>query len=231
LQIGYDFLDSSNWFGSMETAVIRFKCPHCGRFYEVSPVLRHLPLLCKGCGNRIEVPESSQESESVSATLPESEPLATKASGNAMATVPTPDVRAPKKESKPSLHPEGESFAVAETHTAIPPETPAQNTPALETTPPQDHNPDRSKPRMRPLPIVLDVFVVLFLFVLGGFLGEFLAGKSTGDVWREAGSAAKFPPIGLLLWLAPPTMLSLVYYLLASRRKGLGVWLQRRTER
>jgi len=81
----------------------------------------------------------------------------------------------------------------------------------------------------------LDIFldggmIGLFLLLMGGLLGEFLAQKSTGDVWHDAGSAPKFPPIDLLLWLAPSTMLILIYYLLVTKRKSLGAWLQRRSE-
>ena len=83
---------------------------------------------------------------------------------------------------------------------------------------------------MKPLSVVVDSMVGLVLLVFGGLFGEVLARKSTGDVWRDAATAPKFPPIDLLMWLAPPLMLGLIYGLLISRRKSLGGWLQRRNE-
>ncbi len=85
-------------------------------------------------------------------------------------------------------------------------------------------------PRRKSLSIIVDGMIGLLLLLMGGFLGEFLAQTSTGDVWHNAGSAPKFPPIDLLLWLAPPSILILVYYLLVTKRKSLGAWLQRRSE-
>lgn len=40
--------------------MIRFLCTKCGREYVVSNALARLPLLCKGCGDRIIVPDPSE---------------------------------------------------------------------------------------------------------------------------------------------------------------------------
>jgi hypothetical protein len=72
--------------------------------------------------------------------------------------------------------------------------------------------------------------IVLVLLTVGGLLGEVLAKKSTRDVLWDATTAVKFPPIDLMLWLAPPTLLVLIYVLLISRRKSVGGWLQTRSE-
>jgi hypothetical protein len=69
---------------------------------------------------------------------------------------------------------------------------------------------------------MVDVVVVLVLLAGGAFLGEMLAGKPTREVWQDAGSSVTFPPIDLLMWLAPPVLLALVYALLISRGKSLG---------
>jgi hypothetical protein len=77
------------------------------------------------------------------------------------------------------------------------------------------------------VPIVVDVVVVLLLLALGAFLGEFLAGKSTAEVWRDAGSSVKFPPMDLLMWLSMPVVFLLAYGLLISRGQSLGARLRR----
>lgn len=50
-------------------AVIRFHCPNCDRPYVLPDALAHLPLVCKGCGQRLIVPDPSADPE------PEPEPL------------------------------------------------------------------------------------------------------------------------------------------------------------
>src|SRR5262249_22920877 len=41
------------------TPVIRFKCPHCSRQYELPAVLARMALLCKGCGQSISAPKDA----------------------------------------------------------------------------------------------------------------------------------------------------------------------------
>jgi hypothetical protein len=106
----------------------------------------------------------------------------------------------------------------------------AEALPASSSPIPDKDDADLSTRKMKPLPIVVDAMIGLLLLLVGGFIGEVLAEKSTGEVWREAGSAPKFPPMDLLLWLAPPIMLLLIYYLLVTRRKSLGAWLQKRSQ-
>jgi hypothetical protein len=74
---------------------------------------------------------------------------------------------------------------------------------------------------------VVDAAVVVILIAAGAFLGEWLAGKPTREVWHDAGSAVKFPPIDLLMWLAPPVLFTLVYVLLISRGKSVGARLRK----
>jgi hypothetical protein len=90
-----------------------------------------------------------------------------------------------------------------------------------------------SPPRRRDrkvLGIVVDVAVALVVIVVGTICGELLAQQSTREVLTDAGSAAKFPPVGLLMWLAPTVLFLLVFALLANRGKTLGAWLRRRGE-
>jgi hypothetical protein len=166
--------------------------------------MRKLPLLCKGCGQHLDVPEPTPDPEP--SETPETLPSPLKPSVH-------PIVPPSESNDKPSTAMVGENAPVLGSKPASPVYDPAE-TP--ETT------------RTKPLSIVVDTIVGLVLLVLGGLLGEVLARKSTGDVWRDAGTAPKFPPIDLLMWLVPPLMLGLIYGLLISRRKSLGGWLQRR---
>ncbi len=79
------------------------------------------------------------------------------------------------------------------------------------------------------LPFVADLVVFVVLVGAGAFAGERLVGKPTTEVISEAGSAAKFPPLDLILWSGPPLLLGLVYLLLNSRKRTVGAWLRRRS--
>ena len=74
---------------------------------------------------------------------------------------------------------------------------------------------------------MVDITAVLILLVAGAFLGELVTGKPTKQVVREAGSAVAFPPVDLVMWLAPPLLLGLVYTLLVSRGVSVGSRLRR----
>jgi hypothetical protein len=220
----------------MDPAVIRFKCPNCGRYYELSQVLRHLPLLCKGCGQRIDVPEISSEPEPTAFAIPEpvSSPTSqSKSSIIAAAKAVMPAIHTSVGEDQATLDAVAESSVVLQMHTDTPADLAEQKAEALPTssiTLPDEDAADPTTRKMKPLSIVVDAMIGLLLLIVGGLIGEILANKSTGDVWREAGSAPKFPPIDLLLWLAPPIVLILIYYLLITRRKSLGAWLERRKQ-
>jgi hypothetical protein len=94
--------------------------------------------------------------------------------------------------------------------------------------PPPPPPPVPPPPGQRALWLAADVAVGLVLAALGAFLGEFATRKSTGAILREAGSAPKFPPTDLLLWLGCVAMPVMAYVLLANRGKSLGGWLRRR---
>ena len=88
------------------------------------------------------------------------------------------------------------------------------------------------KPRERKLlGTVVDVVVAIVLVVVGVFCGELLARQSTAEVLKDAASAAKFPPIDLLMWLTPTLLLLLVYAALhLARQERSGGFLRRRAE-
>ena len=81
------------------------------------------------------------------------------------------------------------------------------------------------------LPFLADLGAFLLLVVAGLMLGEFAVRKPMGQVLSEAGSAAKFPPVDLLVLLAPVVMFGLIYLLLNSRERTVGAWLRRRAAR
>lgn len=93
---------------------------------------------------------------------------------------------------------------------------------------PPDPPPERTA-EPTALPFLADLGAFLLLLVAGLLLGELAVRKPMGQVFSESGSAAKFPPIDLLLLLAPPLMFGLVYLLLNSRERTVGAWLRRRS--
>jgi hypothetical protein len=199
----------------------------------VSQAFKHLALLCKGCGQGMDVPETSQEpdqapiADTIPASTNPSTPL-TAANPAVATTVAQADQATDIKE-----HATSDNAAVIDKPTDINPEVLVQKLPIPETPVPITANseePDEPAMKWEPLSIAADALIGLVLLVIGGLLGQVLAKKSTGDVFWDATTAVKFPPIDLMLWLAPPTLLVLIYVLLISRRKSVGGWLQRRSE-
>ncbi|WP_439628475.1 hypothetical protein [Gemmata sp.] len=188
--------------------MIRFNCSSCGRYSEVPLALARLPLLCKGCGQPLVVPEAST-------VEPEPPPRPAERPAVPKLTKPVP---------VPPPEPEPESELADESPKPAP-KPPVRRKPA-PVPEPAPEKPRR--PRANPLPVIADGCVALLLLLLGAYLGELLARKPTAQVWRDAGSAVTFPPEDLILWLGPPSVLVLVYLLLASKGRGVGGWLKRR---
>ncbi len=93
---------------------------------------------------------------------------------------------------------------------------------------PEPEAPPEAQPEPTLVPFIADLLVFVALVVIGMVVGELLAGKNSGAVLSEAGSATKFPPTDLLLWGGPPVMFGLIYLLLGSRKRTVGEWLRRR---
>ncbi len=110
----------------------------------------------------------------------------------------------------------------------LPPAPPAR---APRPAPPPEPPAPEAKPEATLLPFIADLAVFVLLVLVGMVLGEQLAGKPTGQVLTESGSAAKFPPIDLLMWGAPPMVFGLIYLLLGSRERSVGGWIRRRQAR
>ena len=206
--------------------MIRFNCPHCNRLSEVPPALARLPLLCKGCGQPLVVPETSTvEPEPPPPPPPPARPAHKSPVPKLAKPVPVPP---PEPEPEPDPEPEQERAEEPPPKPAPKPKPPVRRKPAPVPDPAPDEETPR-RPRANPLPVIADVCVALLLLVLGAYLGELLARKPTAQVWRDAGSAVTFPPEELILWLGPPSVFVLVYLLLASKGRGVGGWLKRRT--
>ena len=138
-------------------------------------------------------------------------------SGNGRPLPAEPDP-APDPDSEPAINLE-----------LLPKAAPAPAPKRTPVPPPQEpETPDEPKAEATVLPFVADAVVFVLLVVVGMFVGELLAKKPTGQVLAEAGTAAKFPPLDLLLWGGPPLMFALVYLLLNSREKTVGAWIRRR---
>lgn len=215
--------------------MIRFNCPHCDRRYELPDALARLALVCKGCGQAMPVPETS--------TVPEPAPP------------PPPPSRVPvpvpaKAESLPASPPKPSVVTVATTESRLAPShKPTTNGPLADypvadelfETPDPLAALDKARPAPPPLPpalprerkllgTLIDVAAALVLVVVGVVCGEMLARRSTGEVLKDAASAAKFPPVELMMWLAPTLLLLLVYALFISRGKSIGSLVRQRRE-
>lgn len=188
-----------------------------------------LPLICKGCGQHLNVPEPTAEP----APAPKAAPVETHAKTKQAEPVPAPSLAAAQRELPTETKPD---LSVNITPPVLAPmpllssENPdekllkqkfqAGNLPIEHSVEPAE--------RPRSLVVLVDVATVLVLLIVGAFIGEMLAHQPTGELLHDAATAPKFPPVELILWLAPIAMLCLVYWMLASRHKSLGYWLQRR---
>jgi hypothetical protein len=234
-------------------AVIRFLCPNCSRRYELPEALARLPLVCKGCGQPLAVPETSTEPEAKPEppkpapppTPPKPEPPRVVAAPPPPSKPEPPNVVVPPPSPPPVPAPEPVTVAAVESRLppADLPHTNGQPYPkngplfeqpevleSLEIAPPAPPVAAERPASRKVLAAAVDGIVAIVLVAIGVFCGELLARQSTSEVLHDAGSAAKFPPIDLLMWLAPPVLFLLIDALLISRGKSVGGWLARRSK-
>ncbi len=197
--------------------MIRFRCTNCQREYELPDALFGLPLVCKSCGQSLVLPEPSADAP-LDLTVPtvesprEDAPDITLDVGKTAAEDVEMGFLSPgtiaKLDEPPDVAPLPKAWAKP-----LPPPQPAMRT---------------ASPLGRTLlSYAADAGVVLVLLVVGVLLGEFAAGQSTREVLAGI-NGPKFPSLELLLWLAGPAVLLLIYVLLGSRQKTVGAWLRRR---
>ena len=230
--------------------MIRFLCPNCSRRYELPEALARLPLVCKGCGQPLAVPETSTEPEPKPEPPKPAPPPPKPEPPKVVAPPPQPPKPAPPKvvipppSPPPAPAPKPVTVATAENRLPPPdhPHTNGQPYPkngplfeqpelleALEIAPPTSPVVIARPANSKVTTTIVDGLVAIVLLAIGVFCGELLARQSTSEVLREAGSAAKFPPIDFLMWLAPSVVFLLIYSLLISRGKSVGRWLARRS--
>ncbi len=211
--------------------MIRFCCTKCGRLYLLADAFAHLPLLCKDCGDRIIVPDPSE-------SLPEPEPEprharkpafersiqgGSESSGSDsinhdLLLTPTVD------DSKVNLFPTSEVrknlFMPIEGSGEPPlPRLPLPDSALAEPA---------SNSRFLQTDALADIGVFVLLLILGALVGEWIAKKSTMQIFADAPASPKFPPTDLMMWLASVVIFGLFYVWLAARGWSLGGWLKRR---
>jgi hypothetical protein len=191
--------------------VIRLTCPNCARESLQPDALAGVPLLCKGCGHRLEATPVKDEPPPAFDRSLEPPPIR---------DVPPPTPK-PRTESFQELdldHALRNSLAMIqkEDAAAVPKPQP------LPSEGPVDDAKRKWKSRAG------DAAAILVLLLIGVLLGEFAARKPTSEILGRAATGPKFPPTDLLLWLGSVGSLLLLYAWLFTRGWTLGAWLSRR---
>jgi hypothetical protein len=198
--------------------VIRFHCPKCGRECLLSSALIGVPLLCKGCGDRLAVPEVSEPLDepprpAFDRSLPEE--------GRHDILV-TPTVEDSTVNLFVSTEMRKKLFMPIEgSGQPMPPAPPpeAERLPAVPASSPSSR---------KWLGHLVDAAAVLLLLVLGATLGSLAVGKPTRDILGDAPASPRFPPTDLLIWVASVVVCGLLYVWLITRGWSLGARLTRR---
>ncbi|MBX9583276.1 MAG: hypothetical protein K2X87_23490 [Gemmataceae bacterium] len=233
--------------------MIRFRCPTCDRGYVLADALAGLPLLCKGCGQRLTPPPPEPD--------PEPEPPPARKAAAASGGRQPPDGRnhqgADAPRSPTTANPPDDLFTPPLAEEIGEPGSPGGGVGPTAGTP--LHPPTRrgladrgdlprrgggedrvvpksATPGPAPTPtggrrlvgLVVDAAVFLILLAAGVLAGEAVAGKPTRQVLADAEAAPNFPPTDLLLWAAGPVVFGLAYLWLGTRGWTVGGWLRRR---
>lgn len=195
--------------------MIRFRCPHCDRAYLLPDALARLPLLCRGCGARLDVPDPGPD--------PAPDPLPD-LQLESPPDPPQPPTPAPPAE-EPFFTPAVKSAIDLRMDAA--PEMRPEPKPKTPDPPPGAAQPatPASPADRKALGVAADVAMCVPLAAGGAFLGELATQKSTAEVFD--GAAKQMPPVDLLVWAGCVVFPVLVYALLAGRGKSLGAWLRR----
>lgn len=228
--------------------MIRFDCPTCGRGYALADALAGLPLLCKGCGQRLTPPEPQPDPEPEPLTPPPAKPKAA-----VPVAPPKPAVPPKQVTSDPSEPVRNTLPPVLSTQDSVPAPVPADHLPPLAdeiaaeakpvragggSRPPvtrAEQGADASRPPRPPsapagrrvVGLAVDAVVVLSLLGAGVVAGEELAGRPAAALIDEA-RATGSPSMDLLLGAAVPVVFVLVYLWLGTRGWTVGGWLKRR---
>ena len=174
-------------------SMIRFSCTSCQREYFLADAMAHLPLLCKGCGHRLEVPNPTPEAIEV---REEPKPAFERSIAGALKSTPvhlTSDEKYNIREEHVSTAADSEVdlFLSPEVRKklSVPIEGSApvhEALPTIQKPPPPLLEVETKQPR-KILGLVVDVAIALLVLVVGAIVGESIAGKPTGEILRGAG--------------------------------------------
>ena len=211
--------------------MIRFSCTNCQREYYLADALAHLPLLCKGCGHRLEVPNPTSEGVVIA-----EEPKPAFERSIAAPVHLTSDEKYNVREEHVSTADDSEVDLFLSPDVRKKPSVPIEGSAAAPVPAPRPPVQKGSSPEPAAIPnsnrkalgLLIDIAIAVILLALGTFVGEAIAGRSTGEILRRAGSAPKFPPTDLLIWLASVLLPGLAYAWLGTRGGTVGGWLKRR---
>ncbi|MFO0803698.1 MAG: hypothetical protein U0791_11350 [Gemmataceae bacterium] len=199
--------------------MIRFHCPKCGRECLLSSALIGVPLLCKGCGDRLAVPEVSEPLDepprpAFDRSLPEE--------GRHDILV-TPTVEDSTVNLFVSTEMRKKLFMPIEGSGQPMPPAPPPEAERLPVAPASATSSSRTV-----LARLADAAVVVLLLALGAAVGSLAAGKPTSDILGDAPASPRFPPTDLLIWVASVAVCGLLYVWLFSRGWNLGARITRR---
>jgi len=192
----------------------------------VSNALIGVPLLCKGCGDRLTVPETSDPPPDVpKPSFDRSLPPPDEGTPDILVT-PTIENSAVNlfisAEARKNLFQPIEGSGQTSTPHPMPP-LPSPIAERLPVAPPSAEPPARQVAAR-----LVDGAAFLAALALGATLGSFAAGKPTRDILGDAPASPRFPPTDLLIWVASVAACGLLYVWLGARGWSLGARLKRR---
>lgn len=205
----------------VDSLVIRFHCPKCGRECLLPRALIGVPLLCKGCGDRLAVPEHSEPlPEPPRPAFDRSLPIAREDQPDILVT---PTVEDSSVNLFLSAEVRKNLFLPIEGSGQSPPpdvETPVASTDLPVTAPP----PDRKL-----LARIADGAAFFAMLALGAVVGSMVAGKSIAQIFADAPASPRFPPTDLMILVASVAVCGLLYVWLGTRGWSLGARIRHRS--
>lgn len=218
--------------------MIRFNCPTCDRAFVLADAYAGLPLLCKGCGQRVTPPPPQPDPEPepvrpAAVVPPPVMPIADDAGGPIAEEIdeaPSPSTSPPAGEVAEVRRTVAGGRSAADAPPTRRGAKPAGGLPRKgggeEPSPP----PAAAKPAgsRRLVAGLVDGVLALVLLAVGALAGEEVVGRPTPAILEEAGSSPTFPPTDLVLWGGCVLVPLLVYVWLGARGWTVGGWLKRR---
>lgn len=200
--------------------MIRFHCPKCGRESLLSNALIGVPLLCKGCGDRLTVPEISEpEPKPPKPAFDRSFPVAREDQPDILVTPTVEDSSVNlflSTEMRKNLF-----LPIEGSGQSPPPDVPA---PVASTDLPAT----APRPERKGLALIADATAFVVMLALGAGIGSMIAGKPSVQILSDAPASPRFPPTDLMIWVASVAVFGLLYVWLGTRGWSLGARIRRR---